>query len=58
MAVFCCMLRVKDNMMAESRQTGGGLFLKRPFAQWRHFATDTRILQCLAFLCKLGLLLF
>ena len=58
MAVFCCMLRVKDYMMADGRQTEGRLFLKRPFAQWRHFATDTRMLQCLAFLCKLGLLLF
>ena len=48
----------KDYMMADGRQIGGGLFLKRPFAQWRHFATDTRMLQCLAFLCKLGLLLF
>ena len=30
----------------------------RPFAWWHHFTTATRILQCYAFLCKLGLLLF
>ena len=53
MTMFCCILRVKDYMMAEGPQIGGGLFLKRPFAQWHHFATDTRMLQCLAFLCKI-----
>ena len=30
----------------------------RPFARWRHFITKTRILQVIAFSCKLGLLLF
>ena len=29
MAMFCCILRVKDYMMAEGRQIGGGLFLKK-----------------------------
>ena len=28
----------------------------RPFARWRHFTTTTRILQGIAFLCKLRLL--
>ena len=30
----------------------------RQFARWRHFTTTTRILRGIAFLDKLGLLLF
>ena len=31
-------------------------YTNRPFARWRHFTTTTRILQGIAFLCKLRLL--
>ena len=37
MAMFCCILRVTDYMMADGRQIGGGLFLKRPFCTMASF---------------------
>ena len=42
MVMFCCILRVKDYMMAEGRQIGEGLFLKRPYARCHRFTTDNQ----------------
>ena len=33
------------------------LIANGPFARWCHFTTTTRVVQCFALLCKLGLLL-
>ena len=48
--------RLKNN---EGRLEGQLIdLLNGPFARWHHATTTIRILQGIAFLCKLGILLF